>query len=242
MAQLPASLARLRARIEARGPAARAAVEWVRVRLLDSYARRSYAQDGEDLLLAQLFAGQRRGFYVDVGAHHPLRFSNTYLLYRSGWNGINLDATPGSMARFRRLRPRDQNLELAVAEAPGTLLLHRFADPALNTFDAGLAAAHVARGLVELAPQPVEALPLATILERHLPPGTSIDLLSVDVEGLDMAVLRSNDWARFRPRCVLVECGDALDAIAAAPPVQLLAPLGYRPRARTLRTLLLVLE
>jgi FkbM family methyltransferase len=209
------------------------------VRLLHSYARRSYAQDGEDLLLAQLFAGQGRGFYVDVGAHHPLRFSNTYLLYRRGWRGLNLDPTPGSMLPFRRLRPHDLSLELAVAEQPGTRLLYRFADAAFNTFDPDVAVGHKARGLVALEPVAVQALPLATILERHLPPATPIDLLSVDVEGLDFAVLRSNDWVRFRPRCVLVEWTGELAALADAPAVRLLAPLGYRPVARTLRTLLL---
>lgn len=234
-------LARLRANIERSSPAASAAVEWLRVHLLDSYAQRSYAQEGEDLLLAQRFRGQPSGFYVDVGAHHPQRFSNTYRLYRQGWRGINIDAAPGSMAPFRRLRPRDQNLELAVAEQAGELLLFRFADPALNSFDPALAAAHVARGLAPLPPTPVQALPLAQILERFLPPQQAIDLLSVDVEGLDLAVLRSNDWARFRPRCILVECMRDLRTLVDAPAVQLLGPLGYVPLARTLRTLMLVL-
>jgi len=240
MSTPPGLLARLRARVERSSPAAAAAVEWLRVRALNAYGRRSYAQEGEDLILAQIFAGQARGFYVDVGAHHPQRFSNSYRLYRLGWRGINIDATPGSMALFWRLRPRDINLELAVAERPGELPLYRFTEPALNTLDAGLARARAAAGALPLPPSAVAALPLATILARHLPPGQPIDLLSVDVEGLDVAVLRSNDWSRFRPRCVLVECDVRLADLGAAEVVRLLGPLGYAPVARTLRNLFLL--
>ena len=56
-----------------------------------------YSQEGEDMILGKIFSGQKHGFYVDVGAHHPLRFSNTYLFYLKGWRGINIDAMPGSM-------------------------------------------------------------------------------------------------------------------------------------------------
>src|SRR5215510_10661697 len=73
----------------------------VRRALPVGYRRTSFSQQGEDLILARLFEGQRRGFYVDVGAHHPRRFSNTFLLYRRGWRGLNIDAAPGSMRLFR---------------------------------------------------------------------------------------------------------------------------------------------
>jgi len=71
-----------------------------------SYRRESYAQEGEDLVLARLLEPVGKGFYVDVVAHHPFRFSNTFLFYRMGWRGINIDAMPGSMRPFRRHRRR----------------------------------------------------------------------------------------------------------------------------------------
>lgn len=43
------------------------------------YARQSFSQEGEDLVLSRFFDGQESGFYIEVGAHHPFRFSNTYL-------------------------------------------------------------------------------------------------------------------------------------------------------------------
>ena len=57
---------------------------------------KSYSQEGEDLILSRYFDGQREGFFIDVGAFHPIRFSNTYLFYRLGWSGINIEARPGS--------------------------------------------------------------------------------------------------------------------------------------------------
>src|SRR6185436_8799288 len=103
------------------------------------HARVSYSQEGEDLLLARLFEHDAQGIYVDVGAHHPFRFSNTCLLSKKGWRGINIDARPGSMRLFQRFRPNDVNLELGVSEHPGHLEFYVFAEPALNTFDAALA-------------------------------------------------------------------------------------------------------
>ena len=83
---------------------------------LDGYATKSYSQEGEDMILKRLFGGQKFGFYVDVGAHHPKRFSNTYYFYKKGWRGINIDAMPGSMIAFDKLRPRDINIERPISD------------------------------------------------------------------------------------------------------------------------------
>ncbi|ETD27688.1 hypothetical protein [Helicobacter canis] len=94
--------------------------EWLkraRQRLLGrrAYMNPSYSIEGEDRIVrALLWQKHDKGFYVDVGAHHPFRFSNTYLFYTQGWSGINIDATPGSMKAFNKYRPRDINLEVGV--------------------------------------------------------------------------------------------------------------------------------
>src|SRR5438045_8009791 len=73
--------------------------EWKHVNL-------SFSQFGEDLAVLRHFE-DRVGYFVDVGAHHPIRLSNTYLLYRCGWSGINVDANPDGIELFRKKRPRD---------------------------------------------------------------------------------------------------------------------------------------
>ncbi len=215
-----------------------AAWRTVKPHLIDVDAIPSYSQEGEDMILRQLFSGRSRGFFVDVGAHHPRRFSNTYYFYKRGWSGINLDATPGSMALFRRWRPRDINLELAVGPTNTQAVFHLFNEPALNTFDVGLARERERPPyhLVERRSIPVQ--PLADILTRYLPAGQSIDFLTVDVEGRDLAVLQSNDWQRFQPECVMVECLDeGSEALPNNPAFHYMLQLGYEFFAKTVHTL-----
>jgi FkbM family methyltransferase len=204
------------------------------------YFRHSFAQEGEDLILAEIFLGKRGGFFVDVGAHHPRRFSNTYHLYKfKGWRGINIDATPGCMKAFRRARPDDINIECAVSDQPQTLQFFVFNEPALNTFDPVLAKDRDGFAHYRLEKRiEIQTATLASLLDRHLPAGQSIDLLSVDVEGLDLQVLQSNDWSRYQPAVVLAEdtATGCWDAIGSSPITLLLKQQGYQPIARTLRT------
>src|SRR4030042_4646353 len=72
----------------------------------DPFKKSHYSQDGEDIVLASFYEEKPgyKGFYVDVGALNPLRFSNTQYFYEKGWRGINIDATPGSMKEFNEIR------------------------------------------------------------------------------------------------------------------------------------------
>lgn len=167
--------------------------------------RLCYSQDGEDLILDRLLDGQARGFFVDVGAHHPIRFSNTYLFYLRGWRGINIDAQPRSMQPFKRLRPHDINVEVGVGSQPGHARYFRFNEPALNTFEPE-EAKRKAGGPYRIEEEvDVNVRRLDDILAEELPADTAIDFISVDVEGRDLDVLRSNDWQKYRPRFVLAE-------------------------------------
>lgn len=161
-----------------------------------------FSQEGEDLLLSRLFPGSKDGYYVDVGAHHPQRYSNTYRFYLQGWRGINIEPRPDSIQAFDSLRPRDLNLQIGISEVHETLTYYAFKEPALNTFDF-LAAKDL--GSLLISETEIEVFPLREVLHKHLPPNQHIDFLSVDVEGYDLKVLRSNDWSRFRPSYVLVE-------------------------------------
>lgn len=166
-----------------------------------------YSQEGEDLVAARLLGEIANGFYVDIGAHHPIRHSNTYLFYRRGWRGLNVDATPGSMAEFRRMRPRDINVERLVALDPSPRHFYIFNEPALNTASGDLARKRPTESSQFRVANEVELHPctLASLLNEFLPKGRAIDLMTVDVEGLDFEVLRSNDWDRYRPTLILVE-------------------------------------
>ncbi len=174
---------------------------------------------------------------MDVGAHHPVRFSNTYLLYQRGWRGINIDAMPGSMRAFQKVRPRDINIECGVAGKAGLLTYYRFNEPALNTFDPVEAKLKDKPPYHMLDKVEVTVEPLAALLERHMPKEQPIDVLSVDVEGHDREVLASNDWQRYRPRFILAETlRTDLRHLADCPVVAFLQGVGYKPIAKAYNT------
>jgi FkbM family methyltransferase len=168
-------------------------------------ARKSYSQEGEDLILERLFEGQKAGFYIDVGAHHPTRFSNTYRFYGRGWHGINIEPNPEALELFRRRRKRDINLGCGVADCEGQLVYFMFNEPALNSFDQALSEGREDGRYKILDRKRVPVKRLSAILEDFMPAQVQIDFMSIDVEGYDLQVLKSNDWSRFRPACLLVE-------------------------------------
>lgn len=196
-----------------------------------------YGQDGEDLILNRMFAGQKIGFYVDIGAHHPVRFSNTYLFYQRGWKGINIDAMPNSMVAFTRIRSRDINVECGVADATGSLPYYQFNESALNTFDASEAQLKNKSPYRLISKINIHVERLDTLLAQYLPTGQQIDFMSIDVEGKDYEVLNSNDWTCYRPRVILAETLriDMLQ-LHDCPVVKLLLKVGYRPVAKTYNT------
>lgn len=173
----------------------------------DIYAMKSYSQGGEDIILRSIFGEKKTvGFYVDVGAHHPKRFSNTYHFYKKGWRGINIDAKPGCMELFRRIRPRDINLEFAISDKRQTLIYYCSNEPALNGFSKTLSIERNKKEEYKIIDElKIETLTLAKVLDAYLPSNITIDFLSVDVEGLDFQVLTSNDWSKYKPNVVLVE-------------------------------------
>jgi hypothetical protein len=206
-----------------------------------AYRQPSFAQEGEDVLLMRIFGKQRRGFYVDVGCHHPHRFSNSYAFYRRGWSGICIDPLPGVAQRFKFWRPRDTALEIGISEDHGYLTYHLFNEPAINTFSEELARERDGLNnwrLLETCR--VQTMPLSVVIDRHLPAEVKqIDFLSVDVEGLDLQVLRSNDWARHSPRVVVAEClKTSISDWLEDPVVVFLRQQGYLPVSKTVNSVL----
>jgi len=184
-------------------------IEWKNL-IFDSYTTKSYSQEGEDIILKSILGEKKTpGFYVDVGAHHPMRFSNTYYFYKRGWRGINIDAMPGSMKIFKKMRPKDINLEIAISEKKQVLTYYCFNDPALNGFSKELSTERDEKGRYRIIDEiKMETLTLVEILDAYLTENIEIDFLSVDVEGLDFQVLKSNNWSKYKPKVILVESLD----------------------------------
>lgn len=215
----------------------------VNLKLDTLYGRKSFSQEGEDLILQKIFNNKGEGFYVDVGAHHPFRYSNSYLLYKKGWSGINIDAAPESMNSFNKVRPRDINLETGVSDKTQTLSYYVFKDSALNTFSKPSATAVInsKQSSIEKIIK-VKTKPLKEILSKHLPYGEAINLLNVDTEGYDLKVLKSNDWKRYFPVVIVVEIGFTKDMNEAlnTPISKFLLKKGYILFAKTVNSALFI--
>lgn len=201
------------------------------------YLNDSYAQEGEDMILDRIFNSKPSGFYVDIGALHPARFSNTYKFYRRGWRGINIDALPGSMEAFNRMRPGDINLEIPVSDRVETLSFHVFNERALNTFSKELADERSRKPeyFVEKVID-IETQPLSAILHHHVPKNQVIDFLTIDAEGFDYAILQSNDWTTYRPLVVLIETDLSYSELIDTAMTRLMESQGYELYAKTVKT------
>ncbi|MFA5877263.1 MAG: FkbM family methyltransferase [Candidatus Paceibacterota bacterium] len=182
--------------------------------LLGKGVHKSYAQSGEDLIIKP-FLPKRKGIYVDVGCYHPILYSNTYRLYKEGWSGIVIDPNPNLKPLFSFFRPRDTFYNTAVGTS-GEGEYFVFADGAYNTLDKESAKEYEKR-TVRIKTVPVSIKPLMEICKNL----ESIDLMSVDVEGMDLQVLSTHDWSKA-PRVIIVE------AAPRSPVASFLEEKGYR--------------
>lgn len=207
--------------------------------LFNKYETKSYSQEGEDLILNRLFEKVDKGFYIDIGAHHPIRFSNTYFFYRKGWSGINIDATPGSMRLFNRLRKRDINIEAAISDSETELTYYMFDDPALNTFDRERTELITKEANYKLISKKViKTSRLEKFLDYYITSKQKIDFMSIDVEGHDLKVLKSNNWNKYKPKYILVESLEKASFDVYKDPISIyLSNYNYHPFANTFNTL-----
>lgn len=169
------------------------------------YLRQAYSQEGEDLILQRYFEHKKVGFYIEIGAHHPFRFSNTHSFYQKGWSGINIDAAPRSMEKFNKYRERDINLEVGLGIEEKVEDFYIFNEPALNTFDKEKLNEIIKENNYYLIKsEKVIIRKMSTILDE-LNINCDIDFMSIDAEGYDLMVLRGNDWNKYIPKIILVE-------------------------------------
>jgi FkbM family methyltransferase len=164
----------------------------------------SYAGNLEDVMIDRLFP-QETGFFVDVGAHDPVGASNTWALYQRGWSGITIEPTPGACARFVAKRPRDICLNVAAGETDGEMTFFMFGQGAgHSTCDRTRAEAlqqELGQTMTEIK---VPVRSLASIFEEHAK-GRDIDVVSIDAEGAEAAILRGAQLEKFRPKLIIIE-------------------------------------
>ena len=98
------------------------------------FKKSNFSQSYEEEVLLSIFSKTNKGFYIDVGCHHPKRYSNTALLYKKGWNGINIDANSKNIKLFKLFRKRDHNIRALVSESKAIFNYHLFKRVDRNCF------------------------------------------------------------------------------------------------------------
>ena len=183
-----------------------------------------YSQFGEDISIALFFPKGYRGFYVDVGCFHPVKYSNTYRLYLNGWRGVNVDIDEIKIEAFDMVRGDDVNVACAIGMTEGTVdYFHKGFYRVSSTIDA-----EFARGKEGYVKTSTRCRKLTSVLDETPFAGRKIDFLSVDTEGHDDAVLRSLDFERYEPFLVgfEVHC-ETLDEVMRMDRYRGLADKGY---------------
>ena len=199
--------------------------------------QKSFSQNEEDILIDNLLGNKKSGFYVDVGAYNPTRLSNTKRFYLRGWTGINIEPDPHKIKRFYRSRPRDINLNLGVANKTGKLTYFKFEPETLSTFSKSTAKNYEKQRFKLVDTSKIKVLKLADILESYSK-DKDIDFVSIDVEGCDYEVLKSNSWNKFKPQLICVEADEEAEKAIQ----KFLSKVGYEKVCRNHNNLIFLLK
>ena len=170
--------------------------------------RGSFSQHGEDRLIFERFMQKRNGFYVDVGASHPYRLSNTYLLYQHGWRGVTVEPIPLLGRLHRKWRPGDILVPKAIGLAAGHLEFKEMLPSVLSTLDTETAETYIAEGKAQLLrAYNIDVITLDQLF-RDYASQQRVDFLSLDMEGLDASIITSCDFDRVRPLVICIELNE----------------------------------
>lgn len=201
----------------------------------EKYAEEVHSQDGEEIFLKEFFSKQDQGVYVDVGAYHPFRFSNTYWAYLRGWRGVNIEPDLINYELLKTFREDDKNINCGINDEETQMEYHMFHESGLNTFC-----------MKEVA-DPKDVTKIRKVTVRRLDSILreldiwKIDFMDIDVEGMELEVLNSINWDQVEIRCLLIEqknmsLRDVLDSEVC----KLLEDRGYVPVSKYNRTVIYI--
>jgi len=199
----------------------------------------SYSYDGEDVILKKILT-KKSGFYVDIGCNHPFKHSNTYYLYKQKWKGINIDANPQMIKLFNKKRKNDINLNVGIGTEKKKELFYISENDLLSSFNKQVVIMNKEKWGFDYTEMVIEVDRLENILDKFLDNEImNIDFMNIDVEGLEMEVLLSNNWDKFKPTILAIEHhGKYLEDVMKDILYLFIVQKGYRLIAKTNITLI----
>jgi FkbM family methyltransferase len=197
----------------------------------DSSHTVSWSQMGEDIGLNAYFKHSKSGTYIDLGAFHPNRYSNTRLLYQRGWRGVNIDANYDLISNFMVERPEDKNICAAVG-SKSEYPLYVMSEGLVTTTIKELRDQEIAIGRKEIAQRLVKGITLRSILDKYFLE-ERLTLLTIDIEGADYDALNSIGFETLEssrlPEFLMVETTPPVSRALSYPSVKLAQNWGYIP-------------
>ena len=166
------------------------------------YKKISYSFNAVDLIIDYIFKNKNNGFYLDVGSQHPISNNNTYLLFKRGWSGINIDLDKKNIDLFNTARPNDINLNLAISSDVAEKKLYFYHDKSpINTLDKVVSDFQTAT-VKEIKRIKTTTLDIAL---QNLKFNNKIDYMNLDVEGHEMDIFKAFDLSVYKPSIISVE-------------------------------------
>ena len=163
--------------------------------------KKSYSQGSMDLILNHIFKDKKDGFYIDVGCQHPIKNNNTYLLFKKGWKGVNIDLDNVNIDLFNFFRPKDNNVNSAVSNNVEKVKLFYYHQKSpINTLDEKISMKQQAKIEKKID---IQTNTLENILDNYSI--NKIDLLTIDVEGFELKVLKGLNFDKYKPSVIIVE-------------------------------------
>ena len=157
----------------------------------------------EDIFVSNYTKNIKNGFYIDIGAHHPLNQNNTFLLHKKNWSGINVDINEFSIDLFNYLRPNDLNIQTIISDSNDYVDLYYQKDFSfLNTIDLSTAKRHFNNNFKT---RKVKSLTFNELLSNSIYKNKKINFLNIDVEGAEMKILKCIDFAKYDPDLICIE-------------------------------------
>jgi len=163
----------------------------------------SFSLTSIDLLISYIFRNKRKGIFIDIGCNHPVYNNNTYLLYKKGWRGINIDLDEKSINLFNTFRKSDLNIKQAISSKAEEVDLYFYHNKSpINTINKDLVNFHKTK------PKQIKKIntkTLNSIIMKTPFANEKIDFMNIDVEGHELDVLKGFDLIKFSPTIIVIE-------------------------------------
>jgi isopentenyldiphosphate isomerase len=173
----------------------------------EKYAKKTYSISNVDLIVDRIFSNTSDGIYIDIGCNHPIKYNNTYLLHKRGWNGINIDLDKKCINEFNIMRKNDYNVQELVGSIDGEEkeIYYYHERSAINTISKELAdkRKNKPRQIIKKKTKSINK-----IIESSPYNNKKINFMSIDIENYEYEALKNFNFQKYGIDLIVTECTD----------------------------------